>query len=271
MGATAATVEATATATGLPARLKTTRVSPTVHAAKPPGSRGPSPRALLGVATRATVTARVGFAATEAAGVAAIEVRVAVIKRPAVIGITAATVTDPMVPPIVTPTAPAPAVTDKHSYAKTIAKRNIRARTPPRIIKARPQTHGITIDDSGIIGRHVDDFRICGLNHHIGVLLGDHLLLRGLQISGLLRFVTHELHRIHYRIRLIGIGIAQLGGPGKVFIQIAEHGRKLRERFYARIPVLLVHRRAEILAFEVGILLQETIRFHNLRGIRRCG
>ncbi len=88
-------------------------------------------------------------------------------------------------------------------------------------------------------------------------------------MSGFFRFPAHFLNGLHQVGLLVVVGVAEFGSPRKIFIKVAQHGGKLRQGLHAGIPILFVDRVSQVLAFEVGIFLQEPLRLDNLRRIGR--
>ena len=111
--------------------------------------------------------------------------------------------------------------------------------------------------------RRFDNYRLPFRRHS--------LLCRGLQGTGAFRPLAHNLDSIHNVLWLVEIGISQRRGPGKIFIHIGQHRRKLRERFHARIPGLLIHFGGQLMVFQGGVLLQPAVRLDNFGGISGCG
>ena len=100
--------------------------------------------------------------------------------------------------------APTPTATPKGPHHDADTKGNCYSRgvvSRRRIIDGRVRVYRRTVDDDGIIRRHIYDLRIRLLDHdHTLVLdgLGFHLLLLSrLQIALILGFLAHALHGIH--------------------------------------------------------------------------
>src|ERR1700674_2138735 len=138
---------------------------------------------------------------------------------------------------------PTPAKATEVSDSKTQTEREVRAAIPNSGIRvpSRPRHYWASVNQPWIICRNIDHFWICRFNNDGLSLRCYRLLLRALQISCLLRALAHYLHCIHYLLLLVHIGVSERRGPGKVLIHIAKHRRKLRKRFDARIPGLLVY------------------------------
>ena len=111
--------------------------------------------------------------------------------------------------------------------SKSYAERKIRPADAPPWVEARPQPNRVTVDQIRIVFGDVHDLRIGRLNDNIRSLIRHRLLRRGLQVTGFFRFSTHDLNGGHDVGLLIVIGVAQLGSPGQIFVQIRQHGRKL--------------------------------------------
>jgi len=171
----------------------------------------------------------------------AIEI-IAIVKSAAVGVITSVIVNGVVAVPIESPTRPAPTVASKKTDAKRGAEGEIRSTKPDSGIRipTGPSDDGAAVNGPWIVSGNVNDFRIGRLNGDRRVLVGDSLLRRGLEISRFLRAATHDLNGIHHVGLLVVIGIAERRGPGKIFVHIAENGRKGSERFDAGIPGFLV-------------------------------
>jgi hypothetical protein len=100
--------------------------------------------------------------------------------------------------------APTPTATPKGPHHDADAKGNCYSRgivSRRRIIDGRVRVYRRTVDDDGIIRRHVYDLGIGLLDHDYTLVLdglGFHLLLFSrLQIALILGFLAHALHGIH--------------------------------------------------------------------------
>src|SRR5216684_6731271 len=123
---------------------------------------------------------------------------VAIAEIPAVGDVRLMVVNQAVAVPIRSPAVPPPAEateeTDTYSQAEPDPRpieEEARNPNPTRIERER-----ITVDDPGIVFRHINDLRICWFNHDRISLGRDRLLLRTLQVSGLLRSPTHHLNRV---------------------------------------------------------------------------
>src|SRR5271167_309373 len=108
----------------------------------------------------------------------AIEI-VAINENPAVGYVGAVVEHDPVIMPIVSPVSPPPSETAEEANSKAKAPsepwpREVQSRIP---VPARPDSDGLSIDEPRIILRHINNFRVRGLNHN-GLPLIAHLLLR---------------------------------------------------------------------------------------------
>src|SRR5271155_2806441 len=118
--------------------------------------------------------------------------------------------------PVRTPAVPPPAEaiveTDTNSKAEP-ETRPIVVETwncnPTRVVRER-----ITVDDPGIVFRHINDLWICRLNDDRISVGGDGFLLGALQVSSLLRPLTHHLNRIEDILLPVHIRLAEGGRPG---------------------------------------------------------
>src|SRR5271166_3650570 len=120
-----------------------------------------------------------------------------------------------MVMPVETPMTPSPAKTSEPTDGEPDSKREIRATKPyPRIrIPPGPRHNGISVNEPRVICRNVHDIRFGRLNGDVRILCRYFLLRRTLQIAGVLRFLAHELYRIHHILLLVVIGITERRRP----------------------------------------------------------
>src|SRR5580692_8895610 len=131
--------------------------------------------------------------------------------------------------PVESPVMPSPAKAAEEPNSKADTKREVGAAKPDSWIwvPSRPRDDRSPINQPRIVTWNI---------HHvwIGRFDGNRLSLRrygllgcALQITRLLRPLTHYLHRLHYVVLLIHIGVAERRGPGKVLVHVAKHRRKL--------------------------------------------
>src|SRR5712675_3031946 len=149
----------------------------------------------------------------------------------------------PAAMPVVAPMAPAPAKSPEISGSKSnterqpdAAPKNSRYRIPAWVGHDRS-----AIYKPRIIGRHVNRFRISRLDNDCVSLRCYLLLFIATQMSGVLSVSAHLLNSIGHVLRVVGVGLAQRRTPRQILVHVLEHGRKLRERLYAWIPVLFVY------------------------------
>ena len=90
-----------------------------------------------------------------------------------------------------------------------------------------------------------------------------------MQIARGLRFLAHDLHRLHHVALLIVERLSQTRSPRQIFRHVVEHIRKLSERFHAGVPGLIVDRIAQRRTGEIFILRYPIIRDRHLIGKRR--
>lgn len=135
-------------------------------------------------------------------------------------------------------------------------------------MKPRPNSNGIAVDHSGIVDGHVNNLRPRGLNDDALILIGHGLLRRGAEIPRSLRFLPHELDCVQHIRLLILIGVAECARPVEVLVHIGKHGRELRERFHAGVPIFLVDFCRQVSAFQIGIGLKEVLGVFDFVWIR---
>ena len=148
--------------------------------------------------------------------------------------------------------------------------------------------HRRAIHDRGIVGGHIHNRRLSGLNDdclrrrlHDGglrrggrcrswsggrrlIFYGHVLLAVALQIARLLRALAHHLHGVHHVLRDVVISVAQRGSPGEIRRHLIEDIRKLRESFHADVPGLLIRGLHELITLEAGVLLHPGVRCGDL-------
>lgn len=175
--------------------------------------------------------------------------------------------------PVETPRAPAPAESGPRTDAETKTPSEIwpaAPKTPPRV-KPRPNSNGIAVDHRGIVDGHVNNLRPRGLNDDALILIGHGLLRRGAEIPRGLRFLPHELDCVQHIGLLILIGVAECARPVEVLVHVGKHGRELRERFHAGVPIFLVNLCRQVSAFQIGIGLKEVLGVFDFIWIRGAG
>src|SRR5450631_910842 len=118
---------------------------------------------------------------------------------------------DPVVMPVISPVVPAPAKPSKVANSEAQAKRNSWAiKKQPRIpIPAGPDPDRLSIDEPGIIFRHVNNLRVRGLDDNGLPLLAYVFLRCALQVPRFLRPSAHYLNGIHYVLLLVDISVAE--------------------------------------------------------------
>src|ERR1700739_3900784 len=118
--------------------------------------------------------------------------------------------------PVISPVAPAPTKSSEETDAEADSKSNPDA-------AEEDSGHGVpawirdnrrSVHQPGIVGRHVDDFRVGRFNRDRAVLIGYILLLGGFQVARVLRLLTHALHCVGDTLRVVGVGVAEGRSPG---------------------------------------------------------
>jgi hypothetical protein len=130
---------------------------------------------------------------------------------PAVGSVRVTAVNHAMSVPISSPAVPAPAEATKETDTNSHAEPDPRpieeeARNPD---PTRIEREGITVDDPGIVFRHINDLRICRFNHDRISLGRDGFLLRVLQVPGLLRSPAHLLNRVEDILLPVHVRLAE--------------------------------------------------------------
>src|ERR1700756_2219958 len=135
----------------------------------------------------------------------------AIVEDSAVGFVTVVVEKDAVVMPVISPVTPSPAKPTKETDPKAQAPgepwpREVESGIP---IPAGPDADRLSIDEPRIILRHINNFRICGLDlNSLSLLL--HLFLRGaLQVPRFFRPVAHYLNSIHHLLLLVDVSIAK--------------------------------------------------------------
>ena len=91
------------------------------------------------------------------------------------------------------------------------------------------------------------------------------------QSSGGLSAPAHHLDCLEYVLRLVVVGIAQVGGPLLIAVHLRQHLGKRRQRFYARVPVLRVGAGRNLVRGGVALRLPPVVGIRDLTGVGRRG
>ena len=198
-----------------------------------------------------------------------VTVVVAIDESPAVGDVPVMVVYQVVVVPIGSPVMPAPAKPSED--ANSHAERNpwpldegARNPDPSWIERER-----VPVDDPRIIFRHINDFRVRWFNHDRLSLGRDGLLLRALQVPGLLRSLTHHLNCVKDILLSVHVRIPEGRGPGQTLVHHGKHRRKLRESLYTGIPGLRIDRLGECVSLQIWMLLYPALSLHDFRRIGR--
>src|SRR5271155_791257 len=142
--------------------------------------------------------------------------------------------------PIKSPIAPAPSITSEEADSKTDSERKVGATKPDSGIwvPARPGDDGISVNQPGIVCGDINHIGAGRLNLDGRAFVLHCLLWRALEVSGSLRFLAHELYRIHHILLLVVVGVAERRCPGEVLVHIPKDRRKCSKRLDARVPRL---------------------------------
>ena len=106
--------------------------------------------------------------------------------------------------------------------------------------EARPGIDGGTVGGPRIIGGNVDDLRVRRSHVDVALIVRDLFLRGGLEIAGRLGALAHGLDRAEDVLRLVVVRVAELGGPGKVTVQVGEDLRERGEGLHTGVPWLRV-------------------------------
>src|SRR6266852_1603227 len=193
---------------------------------------------------------------------------VPVIKRSAVGVVPVVVINCVVVVPIESPTTPAPSITSEEADSETGSEGEIRAAIPYAGIwvPSRPRHVGPPVNYPRIICGHVNNLGIGRLNDDGRALGGHGLLRRGLKIAGISRPLAHSLHRIHYILFLVVVGVSKGRRPGEVLVHISQDRRKCSKRLDAGVPGLLVHGLSQSVTLQIGMRLNPSVSLDDLLG-----
>src|SRR5580698_9919761 len=184
---------------------------------------------------------------------------------------------DRAVMPAHAPAMPSPAPrcpgTNRNPIAKTDPETEAHADKQSRgrrVVISGPGYNCRSIDHPRVVDRHIHNFWIGWRNRNIAAIVAHRQLRRTLQLAGLLGTLAHLLHGIHHVLRLVVIGIPQIGRPLQVTIHLRKYRREGRQRLHARIPLLGVRSVGNLVSRGIPLRLAPAIGFHNLGWIRGC-
>ena len=152
-----------------------------------------------------------------------------------------------------------------------------RQQTRRRDVAGRVRVHrriggrvgGRAVDRLRDVRRHVDDLRI-GRDDLDDLLLDHHLLLlRRLELAGLVGLPPHALDGIEHVRLLSEEDVPQLRGPVEVLRHPTEHVGEVRERLDARVPGLRLERLVELLPAQLRTFLDPALGLHDLERVGR--
>src|SRR5271166_6594587 len=175
--------------------------------------------------------------------------------------------------PIRSPAVPPPAEATEETDAKSGAEPDSRSvEEEARIFNPTwVERDGVTVDDPGIVFRHINDLWIRRFNDDGIPLVRDGFLLGALQVPGQLRSLTHRLNRVKHILLAIYVRLSERRGPRQILIHHAQQPTYLCEGLYTGIPRLGIDRLGEGISLQIGMLLQPPVRFDDLRRISRRG
>ena len=94
----------------------------------------------------------------------------------------------------------------------------------------------LAVDGPRIVLGNVDDLRGGRRDLDVALVLDDFLLRSGLEVAGLLGAIAHDLDGLHYVLRLVVVGVAEVGGPLQVLRHLVEDLGEGGEGFDAGVP-----------------------------------
>src|SRR5713226_5342771 len=113
--------------------------------------------------------------------------------------------------PVVSPVMPAPPISSKKTEPEADSKSNPRSgqEYPRHRIPTRIRDDRLTVHEPGVIGRHVDHFRVGRFNGDCVALSRYLFLLIAIQVAGLVSLLTHRLDGIRHILFLVSVCVAK--------------------------------------------------------------
>jgi len=113
--------------------------------------------------------------------------------------------------PVVSPVMPTPPISSEKAEPEADSKSNPRSgqEDPRNGIPTWIRDDRLAIYEPGIIGRHVDHFRVGRFNDNRAALRRYLLLFVAIQMAGLASLLTHRLDGIRHILLLVGICVAK--------------------------------------------------------------
>src|SRR5216683_7550926 len=199
-----------------PAGGKVSDVSAVIEATERPGAcswlkvRSRRPMEPRTSAARSASVERVAMIEVAMIEVAVVEV-VAIDDRSAVRNVGVVVVDRCSAVPVVSPVMPAPPISSEKAEPEADSESNPRSgqEDPGHGIPAWIRDDRLTVHEPGIIGRHVDHFRVGRFNDDCVALSRYLFLLIAIQVAGLVSLLTHRLDGIGDILLLVGVCIAK--------------------------------------------------------------
>src|SRR6266849_2841820 len=91
---------------------------------------------------------------------------------------------------------------------------------PRHRIPTRIRDDRLTEHEPGVIGRHVDHFRVSRFDDDCVALSCYLLLFIAIQVAGLAGLLTHGLDGVRHCLLLIGVCVAKRGSPREVLVHV---------------------------------------------------
>src|SRR6266849_3080169 len=257
-----------------PAGGKASNVSAVIEATERPGAcsrlkvRSRRPMEPRTSAARSASVERVAMIEVAMIEVAVVEV-VAIDDRSAVRDVGVVVVDRCSAVPVVSPVMPAPSISSEKAEPEADSKSNPRSgqEYPRHRIPTRIRDDRLTVHEPGVIGRHVDHFRVSRFDDDCVALSCYLLLFIAIQVAGLAGLLTHGLDGVRHCLLLIGVCVAKRGSPREVLVHVFKNRGKLGDGLHTRVPGLFVDFLCQFFTLEIGMTLNPTVRLDNLRGI----
>ena len=126
---------------------------------------------------------------------------------------------------------------------------------------------GRTVNDHGIVNRHINDLWIGGPDEDRFLLDDDRLLIGGGKIPLRAGAIPHALDGFHHVVLLAEHGIAEILRPVEIVVEQGEGFREGNEGFDTRLPRLRLHGLVESGSAESLVFLAPAAGLDDLQGI----
>ena len=118
---------------------------------------------------------------------------------------------------------------------------------------------GLAVDVPGVIRGHGDHLWIDRGQLNVALVVADRFLWSVLEGSGVLSALAEDLHSSQHVLRLVVVGVAEVGGPLQVLVQHGQHLGKRGEGLDARVPRLGVDGISNLVGVDIGLGLKPMV------------